>query len=474
MPTNREVFFSSIPTVANSKFLNKTLLKYLIIKANGMKDELELTKNFDEEIKDFGLFKKMLTEAVNGKMVQYITNECNFCGLNFYVDENVLIPRQETEELVEYFKNFFKKYQFNEVSNILDVCTGSGCISIALSNEMKMSNFFATDISSKAIEIAKRNNNTLKTNVNFKHGNLLDPYIGKKVKFDCIIANPPYIQDKSTIDERTWNQEPHLALLADPDTKYYEEILSKAKLVLKEKSLIAFEIGEKMKPSLTKIVKKYFPKAEVTFIKDMDDKYRFLIIYNKIYYKNAQSALADHGVICFPTETVMGLGIVYDDEKAFAKLNAIKRRPENKPYSLMLGTKSYISRYAFVTKREKKVIDAFLPGPLTILLKKRYVPKWVSLDSEFVGIRIPNMPEILKILNRTHKPILAPSANRSGEKPALTYKAAKKIFGSEIDFYVKKDAQNSMPSTIVQITDNDVKIIREGPITKEQILEVLQ
>ena len=97
---------------------------------------------------------------------------------------------------------------------------------------------------------------------------------------------------------------------------------------------------------------------------------------------------------------------------------------------------------------------------------------WVTLDSDYVGIRVPDISPIRRAIKKAKKPILAPSANRSGQAPALTNEELKKIFGNELDFIIKGNALNSKPSTIV-LLDKDVKIIREGPISKQQILEVL-
>ena len=139
----------------------------------------------------------------------------------------------------------------------------------------------------------------------------------------------------------------------------------------------------------------------------------------------------------------------------------------------MLSNVKDIVKYAFISEKEMEVAKAFLPGPLTLLLKKKNLPDWVTLDSDYVGIRIPDVLAIRKTIRNVKKPILAPSANISGEKPALTNAELKKIFGNKLDFILKGDALNSKPSTIVLI-DEDVKIIREGPISKQEILEVLK
>lgn len=189
--------------------------------------------------------------------------------------------------------------------------------------------------------------------------------------------------------------------------------------------------------------------------------------------KNAIEALKNHGVIAFPTETVMGFGVVYDDQIAFDKLNVIKRRPENKPYSLMLGNVKDISKYAEIDSVSQKIIDKFLPGPLTILLKKKDLPDWVTLGSEYVGIRVPDLKDITTIINELGKPILAPSANRSGEKPLSSSEEIKREFNNELDYIIDGVAGNDIPSTIVKF-DKELIILREGPISKEDIMEAIK
>ena len=473
MSTIREIYFSKLPIVEKSSNFSVAILNKLLIKFNNLKDELDLTKNFDSKMLNESLFEKAFNEILNGKMFEYVVNESTFDANKFYVDENVLIPRQETEELLNRFYNYIDDLKFDTNNlNIGDICTGSGCLGISFIKKYVNSKMYLSDIDSNALNVAKKNAKLNNVECEFLLGNMLSPFIEKKIKLDCIICNPPYIENIEQIDKRTLDQEPHQALLAKPSIKYYKLFLSQIKKVIKKRFLIAFEIGENMKQELTALVRDTFPMAKFKFEKDLDGKWRFLFIYSMNKYKSARDALLNHGVIGFPTETVMGLGILYDDKVAFERLNMLKKRPESKPYSLMLSSIYDIQKYAYISEKEMMVAKAFLPGPLTLLLKKKKLPKWVSLDSEFVGIRIPDIPAIRKTIRNVKKPLLAPSANISGEKPALTNKELKQIFGNGLDFILKGDALNSKASTVVLI-DDDVKIIREGPISKEQILEVL-
>ena len=190
--------------------------------------------------------------------------------------------------------------------------------------------------------------------------------------------------------------------------------------------------------------------------------------------KLVKKALVNHGVIAFPTETVMGLGVFYDDFEAYNKLNKVKNRPEDKPYTMMLGDPKNITKYAYIDGKAQKIIDAFMPGSITILVKsKENVPGYVTHNTGVIGIRVPSLEEIQKMLNELGKPLLVPSANKSGEKPAFNSDEVKAIFKDELDYIVEGQCIGGLPSTIVDLTGSEIKIIREGPINAQMINEVL-
>jgi release factor glutamine methyltransferase len=141
---------------------------------------------------------------------------------------------------------------------------------------------YLSDISNEALNIAKKNSELLGLDANLLLGDMLNPFIENNIKCDVIVCNPPYIQDVSTIDKKTWEQEPHLALLANPDTLFYEKVLKDYQKIINNKYLLAFEIGENMKESLKPLIKKYCPDADYSFEKDIYGKTRFLFIKKDI------------------------------------------------------------------------------------------------------------------------------------------------------------------------------------------------
>ena len=188
----------------------------------------------------------------------------------------------------------------------------------------------------------------------------------------------------------------------------------------------------------------------------------------------AKTALEEGGVVAFPTETVMGLGVVFNNRKAYDKLNRVKERPEDQPYTMMVANVEDISKYAIINEATQRVIDAFMPGSITILVnvKKNSVPSYVTHNTDIIGIRIPTNIEARVLLEMVNIPLLVPSANKSGSRPALNSDEVKEIFGSELDFVMSGKAKGEVPSTIVDLTKETPRVVRPGPISEEEIIRV--
>lgn len=190
--------------------------------------------------------------------------------------------------------------------------------------------------------------------------------------------------------------------------------------------------------------------------------------------KKAAAVLIAGGIVAFPTETVFGLGIIFDNEKTYNKLNAIKKRSDDKPFTMMLAEVKDIEKYAYISDESQKLITAFMPGPITLLMPtKSNVPVWVTHGSAKIGIRVSSEKDINKLIKLVGKPLLVPSANKSGEKPALNSFEAENIFGSEVDFYIEGSSGCKRPSTIVD-TCGRIVIVREGDISLSEINKVLE
>lgn len=213
----------------------------------------------------------------NGEPVQYIVGNVDFYGYKINVNKNVLIPRFETEELIFKTINLIKK-NLNENIKVLDIGTGSGCISIALKKEIPGLDITAVDISEDALVVAK--NNALENNceINFIKSDLFNNIDDK---YDLIISNPPYISYDEQIMDIVKKNEPHLALYAKNNGLYfYEEIIENSSNYLNDKNIIAFEIGYLQANEIKKMAHKYYPNSNIIIEKDMQEKDRFVFIIN--------------------------------------------------------------------------------------------------------------------------------------------------------------------------------------------------
>lgn len=247
-----------------------------------MMDELKWTRtelilNYRKQMdeKHWHQFQADLKRVAAGEPVQYVTNKSIFFGREFYVDNRVLIPRVETEELVE---TLLKKVgQSTNRLRVLDVGTGSGDIAITLKLENPDWQVTAVDISAKALEVAQKNAQKYNANVDFRLGSLFEAVQGET--FDIIISNPPYIADteKEEMDQSVLDFEPHQALFASDDGLFwYKKIADQLDIYLNSQGQIFCEIGFRQGPVLKQyfLNKKYIKDVEI--IKDVSQHDRIL------------------------------------------------------------------------------------------------------------------------------------------------------------------------------------------------------
>lgn len=214
----------------------------------------------------------------DNKPIQYLIGTSCFYGYDFIVNENVLIPRYETEELVENILYRYDEHFGGKKVDVCDLATGSGCIAISLALEEKNMRVVASDISNEALEVAKMNNKKFNANVLFLQGDMLEPLKGRK--FDIFVSNPPYIPEDEEVMSLVKDNEPNIALFGGDDgLKFYRIILSGVKPLLKDKAMICFEHGYDKKEEMIKLAKTYFPKSKVEVLKDLEGKDRMTFIY---------------------------------------------------------------------------------------------------------------------------------------------------------------------------------------------------
>lgn len=272
-----EVYKESVKKLANPD-TDEIAVRILLCHNNGIKSMSGFYIHKDENIKDFPMFSRQFEEFLKGKPIQYILNETEFLGLNFYVDERVLIPRQETEEVVtQAYLRALQKFG-DRVINVTDVCCGSGVMGITLAKKLTVRYLFMSDISSDAIEVSRKNAENLGVIANFFTGNACDELVKAGAKVDLLVANPPYILNREEVDKSVLDYEPHLALFADEKLSVYRDIF-KALPKLKNKELLCvFEIGYDLKDKLINLIKETLRNVTFGFVRDINGKERILIL----------------------------------------------------------------------------------------------------------------------------------------------------------------------------------------------------
>lgn len=230
---------------------------------------------------ELDLFEQLCEKYIHqGYPVQHLIGFEYFFGYPFMVNEHVLIPRFETEELAQHILLYYDEFFDGEEIQAVDVGTGSGCLGISIALEEKNISMLATDISNEALTVAQRNNDALEAGVEFLQGDMLKPLMGRH--FDLLISNPPYIPNDEYVEDLVKDHEPHVALFGGADgLDFYRSILMDASHIMKPKFMMAFEHAFDKAEQLKKLIIEYFPNADVVQKKDMQGKDRMTFVFQK-------------------------------------------------------------------------------------------------------------------------------------------------------------------------------------------------
>lgn len=205
---------------------------------------------------------------------------------------------------------------------------------------------------------------------------------------------------------------------------------------------------------------------------------KYISFINKTDYtklKEPAQIIKNGGIVIFPTETVYGIGANAFDEDAIRKLYNVKKRPLNKPISLLVNSVDMIEEVAKdITDLEYNLIKEFFPGPLTIILKKKdIIPNIVTANSDTVGIRMPANEIALNLINYAGVPIATPSANISGKPSGINLKSIIEDFTGKVDYFIDGgQSKIGYASTIVQVINDVPHILRQGSISEEKIKNI--
>lgn len=288
--TNREVYLNCLKEIKDKKInVQPSLIYQLLIKVNELENFTSLIINFDKEIKDINKFNELFDRLKNGEPFEYVVNEASFVSLVLYVDHNVLIPRVETEGLMNIVNKIIDDNNLN-TSTIIDMCTGSGCIGLYMKKTHPDSKVYVSDISKEALKIAKKNSENLNLEIELVESDKLDEFLKNHIKCDVFLSNPPYVENKDDIFDEVKKYEPMNAVYVENNDLFYEECFKYYKEITNDKFIMAFEINYDQKERLTNLIGKYF-KSEDTkflFLKDIFGKDRYLIIlggYDVTYFQ---------------------------------------------------------------------------------------------------------------------------------------------------------------------------------------------
>jgi release factor glutamine methyltransferase len=255
---NLKVYFKTeLPSVFEPSEIEVFFYRLVEHKLSLSKIDVILKSDFELNSEDELFFKNAIKELQQEKPIQYIIGNTHFYGLNFKVTEATLIPRPETEELVDWI---LKDHSNDDNISILDIGTGSGCIPISLAKNLPNANVTTLDVSEEAISIAKENANIHSVSVNFIHNNMLT-YSNASQKYDVIVSNPPYVRnlEKQEIKKNVLEYEPHLALFVEDDNAliFYKKITEFAVNNLTENGVLYFEINQYLGQETADLVKGY-------------------------------------------------------------------------------------------------------------------------------------------------------------------------------------------------------------------------
>lgn len=241
-----------------------------------------LYMEYDEPV-DPGLltrFEEGICRMEKGEPLGHVLGFEWFYGYRFTVNEDVLIPRPETEELVANILAGYDEHFGGQPAEAVDIGTGSGAIAIALAKEEPSIHVTASDISEAAIRVARQNALDFDANVDFLIGDMAEPFIEKGIRADILISNPPYIPAHEQMEHSVVDYEPHVALFGGEDgLHFYRRIFARAHLVLKERAMMAFEMGYDQGERLSALAASYFPQARIEVLKDLSGKNRMLFVY---------------------------------------------------------------------------------------------------------------------------------------------------------------------------------------------------
>lgn len=421
-------------------------------------------------------YADLLAQAAQSTPIPYLIGTAPFMDMDLHVTADVLIPRPETEQLVEMAAAWAMA---NGASKIVDVGTGSGCIAISLARRLPQCDITAVDISATALAIARKNGAAFAPDrITFLQSDLLEAV---DERFDLIAANLPYITQAewTQLNDGVKFYEPTLALVGGEDgLDLIKKLAQQAITRLNPDGMIVLEIGWKQGQTAVSLAHSIFPNAEINLHTDLAGHDRFVTINNHKLptvllaataeaITSAAISLKNGNVIAFPTDTVYGVGANPFDENAIARLYAVKERPFNKAIPVLLAARSDVTQVARnIPPIAYELMAQHWPGALTLIVpRRRDLPANLS-PTDTIAVRVPDSATARAFIQAAGGAVAATSANRTGEPPAETAAMAMAALNGRITAVLDDgNVDNSAPpSTIIDCTQSPPRILRQGGV----------
>ncbi len=451
-------------------------------------------------------WQQALARREQREPLAYITGSRGFYGLELAVDRRVLVPRPETEMIVERVVAFAAVHP---VQVVCDVGTGSGALALAIAQSLPGVRVVATDVSREALQVAAENRRRLglEGRVELVESDLL---AGVHGAVDVLVANLPYLRTEEYLGAmpEVSQYEPRLALDGGPDgLALLERLLAQAAALAPQPTLLLLEIGAEQGPEAVELARAHFTERPVALRRDLAGLDRVVEVAPPLVPSPrgeegegrlphlderadvtwvlpardpaaialAAEALQRGEVVALPTDTVYGLGAAVFHEAAVQALYEVKGRPEAKAIPLLLGDPGDVVAVAReVPPVAERLMARFWPGPLTLVLPARAeVPAVVRAGGPTVAVRVPDHTAARALIQAVGAPLAVTSANRSGAPDALATGEVLRQLGSRLHWLLDGGrSPGGRASTVVDVSVEPPAIRRHGPIP-DALIEAL-
>ena len=426
----------------------------------GVRSGIEMSEDDAATVRDLARRRQA------GEPLQYLEGTAPFGPLDLEVDRRVLIPRPETEGLLER--------SIEAIGGVMDpivvdIGTGSGALALAIASARADARVLATDVSRDALDVAAANAQRLGLHVDLRAGpsySVLDDDFANAVSL--IVSNPPYVVEEAHLPSEVADHEPAVALFGGVDgLSVITELVKGAPRWLCPGGWLLLEIGEQQGEAVLSLVGRAGGDMFGRIERDLAGWDRYLVARHVplVAAADGSAALRRGDVIGMPTDTVYGIAAPIDDGAAIGRLFEIKARSLDKPIPVLVGSVDQARAIGELTPAARLAVESHWPGALTAIVPMtRPLPAGVGDHvAGTVGLRMPDHPDALAIL-RDGGPLAVTSANRSGEEPAPDADAARRALWDSVGVYVGGAGGGGTASTVVDFTASDPVVIRQGPI----------